>query len=213
MSEADEDITRPSKPPGRRVEKRRRDVRAIVDAARTLADEGGLEAVRLRDVSRLAEVSMGALYRCFVSKEDILLYAFAEDFAQLEHTVASRPLVKGGPLERVEGFFRLATRGVIARPSYGRAVIAATASGEAAVVRQMANLHARMSRLIYTVLTGAGDDLPAGTSDEALGVAAQALNRVWFSTLVAWSAGLVSVDDLVADMRNTAAVLLSGVAR
>jgi AcrR family transcriptional regulator len=214
MPETVTDDDAPSqKPTGKRIEKRRRDIRAIVDAARTLADEGGLEAVRLRDVSRLSSVSMGALYRCFVSKEDILLYAFAEDFALLEHAVASRPLAKGGPLERIEAFFRLATRGVVARPSYGRAVIAATASGQEAVVRQMATLHARMSRLIHTVLVGTNDDLPKGTSDEALGIATQALNRVWFSTLVAWSGGLVSIDDVIADMRNTADVLISGVSR
>jgi AcrR family transcriptional regulator len=208
-----DDETQSEKPPGKRVEKRRRDIRAIVDASRALADEGGLEAVRLRDVAQRSAVSMGALYRCFVSKEDILLYAFAEDFALLEHAVASRPFVKGGPLERIESFFRLATRGVVARPSYGRAVIAATASGQEAVVRQMATLHARMSRLIHAVLTGHGDDLPKGTSEEALGIACQALNRVWFSTLVAWSGGLVSTDDVIADMRNTASVLLTGVAR
>ena len=102
---------------------------------------------------------------------------------------------------------------MVARPNYGRAVIAATASGQEAVVRQMATLHARMSRLILTVLAGDGEDLPKGTSDEALGIAAQALNRVWFSTLVAWSGGLVSTDDLVADMRNTTNVLLIGVSR
>lgn len=208
-----EDETRPGKPPGKRVEKRRRDIRAIVDAARTLADQGGLEAVRLRDVSQLSAVSMGALYRCFVSKEDILLYAFAEDFSQLEHAVAARPLPPGGPLARIEAFFKLATRGVVVRPNYGRAVIAATASGQEAVVRQMATLHARMSRLIHTVLVGTENDLPEGTSDEALGIAAQALNRVWFSILVAWSGGLVSIDDVVADMRNTASVLLTGVSR
>jgi AcrR family transcriptional regulator len=215
MSEPPEDGAHApdEKPPGKRAEKRRRDIRAIVDAARALADQGGIDAVRLRDVSQRSAVSMGALYRCFVSKEDILLYAFAEDFSILEHAVASRPFSAGGPLERIEGFFRLATRGVVARPSYGRAVIAATASGQEAVVRQMATLHARMSRLILTVLTGDGSDLPKGTSDEAMGIAAQALNRVWFSALVAWSGGLVPIEDVIVDMRNTTSVLLTGVVR
>jgi AcrR family transcriptional regulator len=196
---------------GKRAEKRRRDVRAIVDAVRRLAEEGGVEAVRLREVATAAGVSMGALYRCFESKEDILLYAFAEDFTALERHVASRPPAGETPLERVVAFFRTATRGIVAHPRYGRAVLAATASGQQAAVRQMATLHARMSHLIYTTMVGP-DHEGRVVEDEALELASQVLNRVWFAALVAWAGGLQSIDDVIDDIRRTAALLLAGAA-
>lgn len=214
------DAPKPQAPPtGKRVEKRRRDIRAIVDSARKLAEDGGLEAVRLRDVAQLAGVSMGALYRCFQSKEEILLYAFAEDFTMLEQRVAARPPEGDDALDRVESFFRTATRGIVQRPSYGRALIAATASGQATAVRQMATLHARMSHRIHEALLGIGSSPDGGAPkvdqtdaiDEALSVASQALNRVWFSELVAWASGLRTVDEVIADIRKTASLLLDGV--
>lgn len=205
---------------GKRAEKRRRDIRAIVDATRALAERGGIDAVRLRDVAKDASVSMGALYRCFQSKEEILLYAFADDFTMLEQRVAARPPEGVTPLDRVEAFFRIATRGIVQRPLYGRAVIAATASGQAAAVRQMSTLHARMSHRIYSAMIGTTSesrrehlaDLADDRVDAAFEIASQALNRVWFSELVAWASGLRTVDDVILDIRKTAALLLDGVA-
>lgn len=208
---ADEAPQLATPPLGKRAEKRRRDIRAIVDATRRLADTGGFEGVRLRDVASLAGVSMGALYRCFQSKEEILLYAFAEDFTGLEQRVATRPPEGATALDRVEAFFRIATRGVVQRPNYGKALIAATASGQLAAARQMATLHARMSHLIATTMFGEGSGA-ADVDADTVGVAAGALNRVWFSALIAWASGFRTIDELLVEIRNTASLLLLGVA-
>ncbi|MER8096384.1 TetR/AcrR family transcriptional regulator [Streptomyces goshikiensis] len=53
------------------AERRRR----IADAVCELADERGLEGVTLRDVAARAEVSMGAVQRCFRTKEEMLVFA------------------------------------------------------------------------------------------------------------------------------------------
>ncbi|MFJ5679222.1 TetR/AcrR family transcriptional regulator [Streptomyces sp. NPDC093097] len=49
--------------------------RQIADAVCQLADESGLEGVTLRDVAARAEVSMGAVQRCFRTKEEMLVFA------------------------------------------------------------------------------------------------------------------------------------------
>ena len=49
--------------------------RRIVDSAVELAEQGGFEAVRLRDVAAHAGVALGTLYRRFRSKEDLLVAA------------------------------------------------------------------------------------------------------------------------------------------
>ncbi|MBO1414409.1 TetR/AcrR family transcriptional regulator [Streptomyces sp. FH025] len=49
--------------------------RRIADAVCALIDAQGLEGVTLRDVATRAEVSMGAVQRCFRSKDEMLLFA------------------------------------------------------------------------------------------------------------------------------------------
>ncbi|WP_063780032.1 TetR/AcrR family transcriptional regulator, partial [Kitasatospora sp. MY 5-36] len=51
--------------------------RRIAEAVCLLVDEHGLEGVTLRDVATRAEVSMGAVQRCFRTKEEMLLAALA----------------------------------------------------------------------------------------------------------------------------------------
>ncbi|MFD6276941.1 TetR/AcrR family transcriptional regulator [Streptomyces sp. NPDC060209] len=71
--------------------------RRIADAVCTLIARSGMEAVSLRDVAAQAEVSMGAVQRCFRTKEDMLLFALEHisrhvtERAGLRIAAASRP--------------------------------------------------------------------------------------------------------------------------
>ncbi|MFJ9179603.1 TetR/AcrR family transcriptional regulator [Streptomyces sp. NPDC102360] len=56
--------------------------RRIAEAVCTLIARSGMEAVSLRDVAAEAGVSMGAVQRCFHTKEDMLLFAL-EHISQL----------------------------------------------------------------------------------------------------------------------------------
>ncbi|MEU3711775.1 TetR/AcrR family transcriptional regulator [Streptomyces catenulae] len=49
--------------------------RQIADAVCRLAEERGLEGVTLRDVAARADVSMGAVQRCFRTKDEMLTFA------------------------------------------------------------------------------------------------------------------------------------------
>ncbi|GLV84425.1 hypothetical protein Slala03_41140 [Streptomyces lavendulae subsp. lavendulae] len=49
--------------------------RIVAEAVCELADEHGLEGVTLRDVAARARVSMGAVQRCFRTKEEMLVFA------------------------------------------------------------------------------------------------------------------------------------------
>ncbi|NSC25075.1 MULTISPECIES: TetR/AcrR family transcriptional regulator [Streptomyces] len=49
--------------------------RRIAESVCTLIARSGMDAVSLRDVAAEAEVSMGAVQRCFRTKEDMLLFA------------------------------------------------------------------------------------------------------------------------------------------
>ncbi|MFH8407316.1 TetR/AcrR family transcriptional regulator [Streptomyces sp. NPDC018019] len=64
--------------------------RQIADAVCHLADERGLEGVTLRDVAARAEVSMGAVQRCFHTKEEMLIFALGHIGARISARVAAR---------------------------------------------------------------------------------------------------------------------------
>lgn len=55
----------------------------LLQVTRTLIDEGGIEAVNLREVGRRVGVSRSALYRHFLSKEDLLSAIVVENFTNL----------------------------------------------------------------------------------------------------------------------------------
>ncbi|MFT4975736.1 MAG: AcrR family transcriptional regulator [Myxococcota bacterium] len=63
----------------------------IVETAVYLAEEGGYEAVRLREVATRAQVALGTLYKRFRSKEDMLIAALGLEFSRVEVLQRGRP--------------------------------------------------------------------------------------------------------------------------
>jgi AcrR family transcriptional regulator len=51
--------------------------RLIAEAVCSLADELGMDGVTLRDVASRADVTMGAVQRCFRTKDEMLLFALS----------------------------------------------------------------------------------------------------------------------------------------
>ncbi|MGW3322815.1 TetR/AcrR family transcriptional regulator [Streptomyces virginiae] len=64
--------------------------RLIAEAVCQLADERGLEGVTLRDVAARAQVSMGAVQRCFRTKEEMLVFALGHIGEQIMERVQAR---------------------------------------------------------------------------------------------------------------------------
>ncbi|MFE7116335.1 TetR/AcrR family transcriptional regulator [Streptomyces sp. NPDC057654] len=64
--------------------------RLIAEAVCRLADERGLEGVTLRDVAACAQVSMGAVQRCFRTKEEMLVFALGHIGERIGERVRAR---------------------------------------------------------------------------------------------------------------------------
>ncbi|MFF3394060.1 TetR/AcrR family transcriptional regulator [Streptomyces sp. NPDC002669] len=62
----------------------------IAEAVCRLADEHGLEGVTLRDVAARAQVSMGAVQRCFRTKEEMLVFTLGHIGEQVGQRVRAR---------------------------------------------------------------------------------------------------------------------------
>lgn len=181
-------------------------IRRILDAAVALADEGGFDAVRARELCDRANVSMGTLYRCYESKEEILLHAFSDDFEALERHFESRPIEGKTSVDRVETFFRLATNSFAARPHYARAVVSAMSSGQGRAVTRAADLTVRIMHVIHCAWTGDAYQVPAAEQVAQLKIhpIARMLGHVWFAMLVGWKGALYTTDQVIAEMRATA---------
>jgi len=188
--------------------------RRIVETAVELAEEGGFEAVRLRDVAAHAGVALGTLYRRFDSKEDLLVAALAMETRNLERRFAQRPPEGEGELERVSGFFALVARAMLRRPNLARALLKAGASGDPGLSKKMAAYHEHIERMIVMSLRGElceGEDGlvdPVASSREMR--IAEALNHIWFSLLVGWSGGLHTQSAMLEKMESLAALVLRG---
>ncbi|WP_225625879.1 TetR/AcrR family transcriptional regulator [Streptomyces werraensis] len=74
--------------------------RALLDAAAELLDEGGPDAVTLREVGARAGVSRGAPYGHFADKETLLGAVAAEGWERLSDEIAA---LRGTPSERLRG--------------------------------------------------------------------------------------------------------------
>ena len=120
----------------------------IVASAVELAEQGGFEAVRLRDVAAHAGVALGTLYRRFRSKEDLLVAALDCEMGGLERRVYRRLPAGESALDRVTALFTLITRNFCRRPNLARALLKALVSGDPQLAHQVAGFHARLERLI-----------------------------------------------------------------
>jgi len=199
-------------PVAKLVASQMRRMRRIVDAAVELAEQGGFDAVRLRDVAERSDVALGTLYKYFRGKEDILLFAFNEGLARLEQGLFERPVSGATPLERVTDFFRRATRGLLHNPQLGSALVRAMSGGDRETAVQIAGSNRRIARMLVAALRDQPVD-PATPLDSFApgrteGELCDALIGVWFSGLIGWVIGNEPDPDAISQKMNIAARLM-----
>lgn len=194
------------------TEKERSMFERIFDVAIALAEEGGYDNVRQRDVAARAGVALGTLYKRFRSKEDILSAALARETELLERKLEKGP-VKGQTAEdRLVAFYSLLTRALVRRPHFARAVLRAMASGQPEVARHVVAYQGRMNGLIIAAMRGVGSlsygDAAASPPTEREQTLALLLQQNWFASLIGWSAGLHNQADILEHVRTAARLYL-----
>ncbi len=178
-----------------------------------LAEEGGFDNVRQRDVAANAGVALGTLYKRFRSKEAILCAAIEREAEALEHRMETSPAAGETSVDRIGSFFQTMTLGMLRKPRFARAVIRAMASGEEGVAKTVASYQGRVTGLIIAAMRGVGrltftdPEEPLGEKEVKL---ALLLQQLWFASLVGWSAGLVGQSDLIDQIKEAAALLSRG---
>jgi TetR/AcrR family transcriptional regulator, cholesterol catabolism regulator len=183
------------------MNKERRD--KIIDVAIDLAEAGGYENVRQRDVADQAGIALGTLYKSFISKEHILSAAIEREADELERRIKHKPPAGENATERLQALFRMITRPMCQKPKYARAVIRAMASGQPEVAAHVAAFQGRMNAIIASVL----EPKPASGPDaEMLPIL---LQQIWFASLVGWSAGILSQNEVNAHMDKAIELIMA----
>lgn|SRR6266545_1448337 len=185
----------------------------IFDVAIELAEEGGYDNVRQRDVASRAGVAIGTLYKRFRSKEDILSAALERETAQLERKFEKLPIKAANPEDRLVQFYTVLTRTLTRRPHFARAVLRAMASGQPEVARHVLAYHGRMNAMLIATLRGGRmtyGDATASPPTEREQTVALLVQQNWFASLIGWSAGTHSPSAVLEHVRMAARLLLKG---
>jgi TetR/AcrR family transcriptional regulator, cholesterol catabolism regulator len=178
----------------------------IIDVAVHLAEEGGFENVRQRDVAAQAGVALGTLYKSFRSKEDILAAALQRETDALEKRLEKRPVEGATAADRLASLFQMLTRAMLRKPNYARAVLRAVTAGEEVAGNVVAH-QSQVTRMVLAAMRGQGGDDPPTTGELTV---ALLLQQIWFAALVGWSAGLTGQAAVVEQVRLAARLLIAG---
>ena len=164
---------------------------AIVDAALSLATEGGFDNVRQRDVAARAGVTLRTLYRKFPSKDDLLAAGLSRSVDELTRRLDERPMRQRKPATRVAHVLAEMTHVFCDRPDLGRALLRALVSGATSSSQAALSYRGHVFRVVLRALRGTEAEGEASQQDVER---AMLLLMVWFSGLVSWLSGIFDPD-------------------
>lgn len=183
----------------------------IVDAAIELAEEGGFQNVRLREVAERSGVAFGTLYARFNSKEDILVAALDQEISKFRDFMADVPVPGDTPRERVRYFFTALTDVLLARTGFAKAVLRSVASGVPGVSDKVINYQTTMNSLIVGAIKGKAVKYVEETDQNAdIFFTARMMQSLWFAELIGWISGVVTDEDVIKRTLRGVNLLLSG---
>lgn len=179
----------------------------MLRAAAELAQEGGWDAVQMREVAQRSDVALGTLYRYFPSKEFLLVSVMLADIERLADRLAVRPPEGDDPVERVVDVLRRANRALQREPQVTVAMIRALVSGNQDIAPAVAQTRVLMERIIGDALdVGVAED--GGAADEQLMTSIDLLSAVWMSVLVEWISGVTEGSAIMPKLEGATRVLL-----
>lgn len=173
----------------------------IVRAAIELAAEGGYDAVQMRDVAARADVALGTIYHYFSSKDHLLAATLVQWSRDLRDQLERRPVEGDTVLERVLDLLGRTTGGMRRHERLSAAIITGfTSPGEEIAACQF-ELHDVWSEF----MRAAFDD---SIEPERATKVIRTLEHVWYSGLVGWTFGWMTLDQAIAELEDAARLLL-----
>jgi TetR/AcrR family transcriptional regulator, cholesterol catabolism regulator len=184
--------------------------RRILKVAVELAERGGFDAVRQREVAAQAGVALGTLYKRFASKEELLMAALELEVEKFEQRLKLRPLKGATTVDRLTSLFANALTGFVRKPNLGRATIRAATSGP--LSPSFIKYHAMLVGHVVEAIDDQEAIAEVGTplSAEKKHTFAILLLQVWFTSLVGWATGVQDPKSVARQLRLAADIMLCG---
>jgi len=179
----------------------------MLEATAELAQQGGWDAVQMREVAQRSDVALGTLYRYFPSKEFLLVSVMLSDIEGLADRLAVRPPEGEDPVERVIDVLRRANRALQREPQVTIAMIRALVSGNQDIAPAVLQTRLMMRRIISDALGAEAGDEDVAEGD-GLMMSIDLLSDVWMAALVGWISGVEPPTAVVPKLETATRVLL-----
>jgi AcrR family transcriptional regulator len=175
--------------------------RRAIAAARELAEEGGYEAVQIRDIVARTGLSSATIYRHFSSKDHLIAAAQLEWNRTLP--AARRRLPPGGSAaDRVAALLHRTCLAFGRAPNLGKALMLALGSPDPGVRA----CRAEADQLVTATIRDAiGDGLPDPD------VVLLPLGLAWQGALFSWAHDQLTIDEVDELLQRTVHLLFAGV--
>ncbi|HEX4430572.1 MAG TPA: TetR family transcriptional regulator [Frankiaceae bacterium] len=202
LAELTEPVVGPAVPARATTASQRARRRRILNAAVSLARQGGYDAVQMREVADLAEVALGTLYRYFPSKVHLLSAAMVRQLESLQEQLVREQPEGADPGERVLAVInRLITalsRDRLVSDALVRAMIVAGAD-------EIDQVNTVNSAIIATAMHGKGAEVTE--RDFAVSLL---IGKVLLTDLIGWLCDRMSIEQVRASLADMVAVTMAG---
>jgi len=172
----------------------------VIDAAMSLAAEGGYEAVQMRDVAAKADVAMGTVYRYFTSKDHILAAAMVYWTNQLYLQLDLLPPRGATPADRVLDVLDRALRAINGVPKLGAALFPSINSADPAGIEAQQVVTKTLDAI---VLRAIGDAPPIDEENRS-----RMIGHIWYSAMVGWVNGWSPIERVYKELEVAVDLLL-----
>jgi AcrR family transcriptional regulator len=173
-----------------------------LDAAVSLARQGGYDAVQMREVADLASVALGTLYRYFPSKVHLLAAAMVRQLEELHDQLLSEVPEGDDPGERVLAVIYRLISALERDKLVSDALVRAMAVAGPEEVEQV---NAVNSSIIATAIHGRGTCVTQ--CDYAISLL---IGKVLMTDLLGWLCGRMTIERVRESLSDMVAVSMAG---
>lgn len=171
----------------------------IIDATLALARRRAFDQIQMKDVAEASGVALGTMYQYFSSKDHLFAEALVHWGGLLPDNLHRHPLEGGDPAGRVTEVLHRVVRAFQQQPNLAKLVTALSVSSDPFAVEAISRLDRTTGAVFREALVGLDDR----TAESMVRI----IDQVMAGTLRLWSAGRMSIDEVVRSLDEMVALL------
>ena len=164
----------------------------IIDAALVLSRRRAFDQIQMKDVAEASGVALGTMYQYFSSKDHLFAEAMVHWGELLPANIHRRPLEGDDPSLRLTEVLHRVVRAFQQQPNLAKLVTALSVSSDPLAVEAISRLDGTTGAVFRQALVGLDDR----TAESMVRI----IDHVMAGTLRLWSAGRMSIDEVVGSL-------------